>query len=240
MAKRSQSVLSISEAELTRLMQENGSRIISELGNHRINEAMVEKAKMSKPITTEDFSFHRLHHLIGAEVKVKGEAPTFKNKLVKLLELSRHAGGIIYALVEDRTGGQKLIEDNWIEERKPHKNHAKPRWEDGHYFKSGGEADRYLFLKQMVEIGEISNLKVGPRFLLQEKFEYRGKKFPAQYYTADFQYDRNGVTWIEDWKKKQNGKKKGFYVANTTVIGRFLHQNPDVNFCFASELKYLP
>lgn len=240
MAKRSQSVLSISEVELTRLMQENGSRIISELGNHRINEALVEKAKGSVPKVVEDFTDHRLDHLIGKEVKVRQDAPVFKNKIVKLLEISRHAGGIIYALVEDRAGGQKLIEDRWIEERKPHKNHAKPRWEDEHYFKSSGEADRYLFLKRMQEIGEISNLKVSPRFLLQDKFEYRGKKFPAQYYTADFQYDRHGVTWVEDWKKKQNGKRKGYYVANTTVIGRFLYQNPDINFCFASELKYLP
>jgi len=221
-------------------MQENGSRIISELGNHRINTELVEKAKASIPVITEDFSVHRLHHLIGKEVKVKSDAPVFKNKIVKLLELSRHAGGIVYAMIEDRTGGQKLIEDNWIEERKPNLKGAKPRWVDGYYFDSSSEADYYLFLKKMVEIGEITNLVIKPKFLLQEKFEYRGIKFRAQYFEADFQFDRKGLTWVIDWKRKDKNKKKGNYVANTTQIGRFLYKYPETNFAYATELDFLP
>lgn len=244
MAKRSRSVVSITEQELTRLIQENGTRILSELGNHRINETLVKQAQ-EKPLVKADFSMHRLNHLIGIPegVKVNESSPTFRNRIVTLLELQRHySGSVTYALVRDRKGEEKLVEDQWIEERKAHKHGAKPRWEDGFYFRSGGEADRYLFLKQMQEMGQISDLKVGPKFLLQEAFVYRDMKFQTQYYTADFQYTRNGLVWVEDWKTKQKkGKgRKGNYVANTTTIARFLKIYPETNFTFATEQRFLP
>lgn len=238
MAKRSSSVLHLSDEMFAQLLN-NGSRIVSDLGNHRINESLIEQAKSQSPVVTQDFSFHRLNQLIGQKVKVKAEAPFMKRQIVTLLELSRQAGGVIMALVENRTGSQKWIEDQWIEERKAHKHHANPRWVDDYYFKSDGEARRYEFLKQMQEIGEISNLVVGPRFLLQDGFSYRGRKFPPIYYTADFQYDRGGKNWIEDWKKKKGGKK-GNYLANTKTIAVFLKKNPDVDFVFATETNFLP
>ena len=72
---------------------------------------------------------------------------------------------------------------------------------DGFTFDSKLEADFYLRLKPLVKIGKIKELKIHPRYLLQEGFSKNGKHFNPIYYVADFEvtYD-DGVTVIYDTK----------------------------------------
>ena len=71
---------------------------------------------------------------------------------------------------------------------------------DGHKFDSKFEAEHYASLKLMERAGVISDLKLQPRFLLQEGFVYQGHKERKIEYVADFQYTRNGETVVEDTK----------------------------------------
>ena len=72
---------------------------------------------------------------------------------------------------------------------------------DGYTFDSKLEADFYLRLKPLVKIGKIKELKIHPRYLLQEGFSKNGKHFNPIYYVADFEvtYD-DGVAVIYDTK----------------------------------------
>ena len=72
---------------------------------------------------------------------------------------------------------------------------------DGFTFDSKFEADFYLRLKPLVKSGKIKELKIHPRYLLQEGFSKNGKHFNPIYYVADFEvtYD-DGVTVIYDTK----------------------------------------
>ena len=72
---------------------------------------------------------------------------------------------------------------------------------DGIKFDSKKEARRYLELKELQKQGEISNLKLQPTFILQDKFRKGGKAWRAIKYIADFSYyDKNGNSIIEDVK----------------------------------------
>ena len=72
---------------------------------------------------------------------------------------------------------------------------------DGYTFDSRLEADFYLRLKPLVKSGKIKELKIHPRYLLQEGFTKNGKHYQPIYYIADFEvlYD-DGVTVIYDTK----------------------------------------
>lgn len=70
---------------------------------------------------------------------------------------------------------------------------AKPVWCDGHRFPSEKERDRYLMLKLLQRAGEISDLKIQPRFPLhidgKPVFLYPKVKGARQVcWFADFQY----------------------------------------------------
>lgn len=71
---------------------------------------------------------------------------------------------------------------------------------DGIVFDSKRESERYLELILLVRAGEISDLKFQPSFQLLPAFEYHGKKVRGMKYTADFQYQEDGKTVIEDVK----------------------------------------
>ena len=73
---------------------------------------------------------------------------------------------------------------------------------DGIKFDSAKESKRYASLKLLERAGVIENLKLQPRFLLQEGFTYNGHKERKIEYVADFQYERNGQTIVEDVKSK--------------------------------------
>jgi hypothetical protein len=73
---------------------------------------------------------------------------------------------------------------------------------DGHTFDSKREAERYCELKLFLKAGEIRNLVLQPRFILQDEFfdknEIKHKKIE---YVADFLYnDKEGRNVVEDVK----------------------------------------
>lgn len=71
---------------------------------------------------------------------------------------------------------------------------------DGEEFDSIRESQRYKELKLLLRAGEISNLELQPRFLLQDSFKKNGRAFRKIEYVADFQYIENGKTIVEDVK----------------------------------------
>ena len=71
---------------------------------------------------------------------------------------------------------------------------------DGKKFDSKAEYLRYLWLKDELKAGYISGLKCQPSFMLQEPFKHAGKTERAITYKADFIYQRDGQTIVEDVK----------------------------------------
>ena len=59
---------------------------------------------------------------------------------------------------------------------------------DMYVFDSIAEGRRYKELKILEKAGEISELKLQPRFLLQESFRKNGKTYRKIEYIADFMY----------------------------------------------------
>ena len=71
---------------------------------------------------------------------------------------------------------------------------------DGIRFDSKKEAEFYAELKFREKAGEISLLRLQPRYILQEAFKYDGKLYREIEYVADFEYIENGVTVVVDVK----------------------------------------
>lgn len=68
-------------------------------------------------------------------------------------------------------------------------------------FQSKRESQQYLLLKDRQSKGEISNLVLQPRYLLQDKFtDANLKKHRKIEYVADFEYTENNETIVEDVK----------------------------------------
>lgn len=65
---------------------------------------------------------------------------------------------------------------------------------DGVTFHSKGEAQRYLELKKLEELGSISELELQPRFKI-----YFGESYICTY-IADFKYISEGKEVVEDFK----------------------------------------
>ena len=59
---------------------------------------------------------------------------------------------------------------------------------DMYVFDSVAESRRYKELKLLERAGEITELKLQPRFLLQESFRKNGKTYRKIEYIADFMY----------------------------------------------------
>jgi hypothetical protein len=71
---------------------------------------------------------------------------------------------------------------------------------DGIRFDSKKEADFYAELKLREKAGEITHLRLQPRYLLQEAFKHEGKQYREMEYVADFEYIENGETVVVDVK----------------------------------------
>lgn len=71
---------------------------------------------------------------------------------------------------------------------------------DMYVFDSAKEAQRYRELKLLERAGQISNLELQPRFLLQDSFRKNGRTYRKIEYVADFKYIENGKTIVEDVK----------------------------------------
>lgn len=92
--------------------------------------------------------------------------------------------------------------------------------EDGYTFDSGAELVRYRQLKLMLAAGEITNLKVHPRWKLAPGVRFTGEKRakPALEYTADFSYlgpsgDRKFWLVVEDVKPRGSRSSKAYRTA---------------------------
>ena len=73
---------------------------------------------------------------------------------------------------------------------------------NGHCFDSVAERNRYLILDSWRQDGEIKDLELQPKFLLQNGFIYNGKSERAINYIADFKYVdiATNQTIVEDVK----------------------------------------
>ena len=71
---------------------------------------------------------------------------------------------------------------------------------DMYVFDSAREAKRYKELKLLERVGEISNLELQPRFILQDSFKKNGRTYRKIEYVADFKYIEKGKIIVEDVK----------------------------------------
>ena len=71
---------------------------------------------------------------------------------------------------------------------------------DGIRFDSKKESEFYAELKLREKAGEITHLRLQPRYLLQEAFKHEGKQYREIEYVADFEYIENGKTVVVDVK----------------------------------------
>lgn len=111
------------------------------------------------------------------------------------------------AVVHQRTYQMSL----WNEEGRNQltgKYHNKATFVDGIRFASGMEAARYNELKLLLQAGEISNLRLQPRYELHPKFVRGGKTIAAIEYVADFEYVEDGKVVVEDVKGAETGEWK--------------------------------
>ena len=74
---------------------------------------------------------------------------------------------------------------------------------DMYVFDSIAESRRYKELAILLKANKIKNLQLQPRFLLQESFRKNGKTHRKIEYIADFMYEENGKTIVEDVKGKK-------------------------------------
>ncbi len=76
---------------------------------------------------------------------------------------------------------------------------------DGIKFDSKKESKRYLELKGLQDLGEIEQLEMQPKFLLQDGFRRNGKAIREINYIADFIYTdvSSGEVVVEDVKGVQ-------------------------------------
>ena len=86
---------------------------------------------------------------------------------------------------------------------------------DGIKFDSKAEANRYIELKMLEKAGYIKQLKLQPKFTLQESYKSnKGQTVRAITYKADFTYFQDGKNVVEDVKgmetKEFKLKKKLF------------------------------
>ena len=92
----------------------------------------------------------------------------------------------------------KMVQD----ENKKSKYGAKKCEYDGIKFDSQKERDRYIELKLLEKGGAIRDLQLQVPFVLQDGFEFNGKKILPIKYIADFTYWANGELVIEDVKRR--------------------------------------
>lgn len=77
-------------------------------------------------------------------------------------------------------------------------------------FDSKAEARRWLDLRDLVNRGEITNLMRQIRICLLDGFDYHGEKVRPIWYTADFIYTKDGITYIEDVKSVATSRAADF------------------------------
>jgi len=107
--------------------------------------------------------------------------------------------------------------------RKPSKYRNKKKEYDGYKFDSTKEMKHYIYLKDRLNKKEIKNLKLQPKFTLQDGFTYEGKTERKISYIADFSYHENDVYTVVDVK----GMKTDVYKIKRKL---FLFRYPSIKF----------
>lgn len=104
------------------------------------------------------------------------------------------------------------------------KYHAKKTEVDGIKFDSKHESRDYLKLKSMEESGIIYNLQRQVRFEILPAYQLKdGTKIRAINYVADFVYERDGTTYVQDSK----GVRTDVYKIKKKM---FQYRYPDIVF----------
>ena len=103
------------------------------------------------------------------------------------------------------------------------KYHNKKTVYQGLKFDSLREKNRYIYLKELENKGEIKNLELQKKYILQDKYKFNGKTVRAISYICDFYYiDKDGKEHIEDAKGLKTDvytiKKKLFEYKYQTAI----------------------
>lgn len=108
--------------------------------------------------------------------------------------------------------------------QKESKYHAQKVEVDGKTFDSKHESRDYLKLKSMEDSGIINNLQTQVSFELQPKYTTKdGRKIRSISYVADFVYERDGQTYVQDSK----GMKTDVYKLKRKM---FEYKYPDIIF----------
>ena len=97
---------------------------------------------------------------------------------------------------------------------------------DGIRFDSGKEARRYSELKLLERAGQIKNLELQPRFLLQESFKRNGETHRKIEYVADFRYIEDGKQVVEDVKSVITKKHPVYALKKKLLFKKY----PDISF----------
>ena len=95
---------------------------------------------------------------------------------------------------------ERTVRNIWNCNNYGNKYNAEKTVIDGIKFDSKKEARRYAELKLLERAGVISDLKLQPKFVLQEGFRQNGKAYREISYIADFSYVENGKLVVEDTK----------------------------------------
>lgn len=91
-------------------------------------------------------------------------------------------------------------------------------------YDSKKEYHRAIVLNAMADNGQISHLRKQVPFVLQEAFKDEfGKHHRAIKYIADFVYEKNGDTIVEDVKSDVTAKKQTYRIKKKLFIARYPH-----------------
>ena len=89
-----------------------------------------------------------------------------------------------------------IYSDGYIAENKPDPKHGKP----AAVYDSRREYVRAVELSRLERCGKIANLRRQKKIELEPKGEYGGQTIRAENYYADFVYEKDGISVIEDVK----------------------------------------
>lgn len=98
---------------------------------------------------------------------------------------------------------------------------------DGYTFDSTDEGNRYIELKDFLEVGKIKDLELQPKFLLMKGFKIGDKKIQDIYYISDFKYIENGKTIIEDVKSDYTSGFEVYRLKKKLFIKQYILPNID-------------
>jgi len=114
---------------------------------------------------------------------------------------------------------------DWPPKKKSKYTNTKVEY-NGIKFDSLKEMRRFKQLMILGNAGVITDLVLQPRFLLQDKFNYRGKSHRKIEYIADFQYMQDGKTITEDVKASENYTTDVYKIKKKMLLFRY----PEINF----------